>query len=198
MVSTALLTWQGKRSNGLANLESAHSALTTGFRGRQWLTEEINHALIVRLMSELQGFARDLYDESVTVFVNPAVVPAPWLRPLLVTQFRTARALDRGNAGPSNLGSDFGRLGVKLWDELGTAYGVSQRKGWNDAVERLNEARNAIAHNNPDQLAGARATQPLTIKTVRKWRKDLDGLVVGMDNVLGKYLATVSGSHPWP
>lgn len=149
-------------------------------------------------MSELQGFAREIYDESVTVFVNPTIVPTTWLRPLLIAQFRSGRALDKGNAGPGNLASDFSRLGIKLWDELAAAYGATQRRAWNDSLDRLNHARNAIAHHNPDQLADARLRQPLTMKSAKAWRKDLDGLAAGMDNVLGSYLATVSGTHPWP
>jgi hypothetical protein len=63
MTSVALQAWRSTRANRLDRLQSAHTAIGGSGPGRRWLTEELNHALILRLAAEFQGFARELHDE---------------------------------------------------------------------------------------------------------------------------------------
>lgn len=196
MGSQALAVWQGKRGKALDNLESAHEKVKTGTPGRQWLTESINHSLITRLATELQGFARDLHDEAIDVFVTDVTVPDPDIRRVVKARMATGRQLDRGNANPGNLGTDFFAFGINLWPELKLMYPV-RAPVWNTKLTNLNDARNAIAHNDQQKLDECRKTQPLTLASAKMWRSMLDQFTGGMDTVLSAHLGRLTGTKPW-
>src|SRR5690348_7507244 len=63
MPSVSLNTWTTVRAQRIKRLRAAHEAFGGTGPGRRWVTDELNHALILRLASEFQGFARDLHDE---------------------------------------------------------------------------------------------------------------------------------------
>jgi hypothetical protein len=83
------------------------------------------------LASQFQGFCRDLHSECVDHFLA-AIAPAA-LRSLVRAEFTRGRHLDRGNAQPSSLGADFGRLGIDLWDGLNQYNNASM--DWHDDLE---------------------------------------------------------------
>lgn len=68
MTSRALLNWNTNRATRLDRLVAAHRTL----RGvdRRWITDELNHSLVLRLASEFQGFARELHDETSRAVVS--------------------------------------------------------------------------------------------------------------------------------
>jgi hypothetical protein len=74
MTSVALNAWRSTRAGRLDRLRSAHTAIGGSGRGRRWVTEELNHALVLRLAAEFQGFARDLHEES-----SPVIGSSGWL-----------------------------------------------------------------------------------------------------------------------
>lgn len=150
-ISKALTKWNGPRCQGLDRLKSAHSAVATGTPGRQWLTEELNHAIIIRLSAEFQGFARDLHTEAVQGLFTPTTISAPAVQSLVIPAVLQGRTLDRGNPSPGNLGTDFQRLGMQLWPTMRNEYRRARR--WNETLEALNVARNALAHQDDDKLA---------------------------------------------
>jgi hypothetical protein len=195
MPSIALLDWTSGRADGLDNLHQIHSTLTGGRKGRQWATAQLNQALITRLAAEFQGFARDLHDEAITCILNHVASDADSAQ-ILRANFEHGRFVDSGNANAGNLGNDFGRLGMSLWGEIKTAYPVRGPR-WNTSLTRLNAARNAIAHNNPTQIALVSREQPLTLRTATQWRSALNGLASAMDKVVGAYLKTLTGNAPW-
>jgi hypothetical protein len=102
--------------------------------------------------------------------------------------------LDRGNAQPSSLGADFGRLGIDLWDSLKTYDPAST--GWKDDLELLNDWRNAIAHQDfsSPKLGGTRL---LRLAEVRRWRTSCDRLAAALDEVLRRHLQMLMGTSPW-
>src|SRR5216683_3512986 len=102
--------WSTTRARDLDDIEAAHRSVGGTARGRRFATEQINHAYAVLLASQFQGFCRDLHSECVNLLVQ-AVTPA-LLQPALRLEFFFNRMLDRGNANPSAVGSDFSRLGV--------------------------------------------------------------------------------------
>jgi hypothetical protein len=112
--------------------------------GRRWRTEQLNWALVLRLAAEFQGFARDLHDLAVDEFVAVSARGDPALTGVLRALATRGRALDRGNAHPSALGDDYGRLGLTFWDALRTA--DHRARSWQDDLSALIRARNAIAH----------------------------------------------------
>lgn len=177
-------------------METIHATVTKGRRGRQWLTTELNHALIARLASEFQGFCRDLHNEAIAAFVTRESVPGPVFRQVFRSRLEDRRELDTKNATPSSLGSDFLRFGMALWPEVRTAY-PAQGALWSARLEALNYARNAIAHNDVHKLTIAASIQPLTLSSYRKWRRALNLLALALDNVVGSYLKQMTGTQPW-
>lgn len=67
MTSAALAGWQEERAERLAQLVDAHQSVGGSGPGRRVGTEQLNWALILRVASEFQGFARQLHTESATV-----------------------------------------------------------------------------------------------------------------------------------
>ncbi|WP_424183690.1 hypothetical protein ACOBQX_17080 [Actinokineospora sp. G85] len=196
MSSVALGQWQTTRSTSIENLFQAHGAVGGSTVGRRWATEELNHALVLRLASEFQGFCRDLHDEAVDVLVGIVPGGRPVQR-VFSAAFRAARKLDRGNAEPGGLGTDFALFGFELWPALRARY-PSRGAEWSAKLTSLNKARNALAHDDQAKLAAVVANGwPLTLTSVRRWRSALDGLAVGMDHVLGSHLRLLIGTAPW-
>lgn len=195
MPSAALQAWATSRTERIDRLREAHAAYGRG-RGRRWKTEELNHALVLRLASEFQGFTRDLHNESV-IFIARTVAPTPAIEVVLRIPYTANRKLDYGNAGPGNLGTDFALLGVQIWADLRTHYPVRAPE-WSKKLEALNTARNGIAHDDASKRAKVKGDGwPMTLSSVDLWKSALDGLAKGMDRVVGEYLESMFGVPPW-
>lgn len=195
--SAAYVEWSGQRRARIMELLDVHSTIGGSGRGRRWRTSQLNWALTLRMAGEFQGYARDLHTLAVEHFVRSVAQGNVALSNVLQAQFTTNRALDRQNATPSSLGSDFGRFGLQLWSTLRVANAAAPR--WQASLEALNKARNAIAHANEGELASM-ATQgyPMRLTTIRLWHRDLDRLADTMDDVVSDYLDRLLGTgRPW-
>lgn len=179
---------------GLENLENVHRTVTGGTPGRKWFTEEVNHSMIVRVASEFQAYCRDLYLEGVSVVAS--TLTDPGMSNLLSIQMTTALQLNRGNAHGNSLGSDFGRFNFKLWDTIRTRWPVRGKQLYS-SLELLNEARNAIAHQDPVKLSIVRAKTGLTMSEAKKWRGNMDELARKLDSVVGDAIEDLTGVAPW-
>jgi hypothetical protein len=191
VASVALANWNGARKAALGEIAAAHGALGGGGRGRRYATLQLNHAYTVLLSSQFQGFCRDLHSEAVDFLVahtQPAAV-AGVLRAVM-TQ---GRKLDHGNPNPGNLGSDFGRLGMSFWNDVGL---VDRRRAQRAAaLNTLNEWRNAIAH---QDWSGVPNQNPaLQLRHVKSWHWACSGLASSFDAAVGRYLAGMVGKPPW-
>lgn len=198
-MSNARDHWLTKRSSRMDELEVAHSMVREPGRGRQWRTGEINAAIIVRVAVEFQGYSRDLHDEAVDHLVNHLATTNGALAPVLRSSLTLNRGLDRVNAQPSSLGSDFGRLGLSFWPRLKTTY-PSQAEHWHSVLETLNNARNGIAHNDEGKLrAVANEGWPTRqLRTAKRFRRSMGQLVDGMDIIVGAHLQSLmGGAPPW-
>ncbi len=197
MTSQALGKWRSDRSTRLDKLFAAHARISDGARGR-WETDELNHAIILRLAAEFQGFCRDLHDECGDAVVAALELKNPSLAIILGRyNLQYARKIDSGNAQPASLGTDFGRFNLPLWAELKARY-PSRARTWNEKLTLLNEARNGIAHDDNAKLDRLRAAGwSLTVATARRWRSGLDGLAMGMDTVCEVHLRGLLGRAPW-
>ncbi len=196
MPSTALGTWRGESAARLNKL-AAHRRVGGSTAGRRTETEQINWALILRLSAEFQGFARELHSVGADMFVQWAAPTDVRLANVIANLLTQGLALDRGNPNPGNVGSDFARFGLSWWPALERR---DQRTPTRQAqLERLNRARNAIAHGRPAELIPLRDEgYPLTLDTVRRWRQALNGLAVTMDVELSDHLSTLFGRpRPW-
>jgi hypothetical protein len=197
MPSGSLTTWDSARTERIKRLRAAHHALGGAARGRRWVTDELNQALILRLASEFQGFARDLHDEA-GVFVTGRLAPGNrQLQDVLQLPYTVSRKLNQGNADPGTLGNDFGLFGLGLWTALQSRY-PARAKGWNQKLAALNMARNGIVHFNVAKIARVQADgRPLTLQSVDRWKAALDGLTQGIDRVVDGHLKLVYGTQPW-
>lgn len=145
MPSTSLSEWLTTRKEALDQLEKAHASIGGTGPGRRYATEQINHAYAMLLASQFQGFCRDLHTECIShliAFINP---PALTLH-IVQARFTEGRQLDSRNAQPDSIGSDFGRLGIKFWEEVCKINRKNSER--NLELKRLNTWRNAIAHQN--------------------------------------------------
>lgn len=194
MPSSALERWQRERSERLDKLFEAHVRIGGTRPGRRALADEqINAVLVLQLSAEFQGFARELYDDLADAVLRETVGAEPGVRIMLQRYLDETRALDRGNAHPGALGSDFARFGVKLWPRM---IERDRRTTARQAhLDRLNTARNAIAHSDEGELAKLRQEGiGITLATTRTWRQALDQLAAGMDATLADHFAESSAA----
>ena len=192
MPSISFRYWCSARATSLDRVELAYTAVSGTDAGRRHATQQLNHAYVVLLAGEFQGFCRDLYNEAVEAIL-PSIPPV--LQKIVATEFDLHRTLARGNATPSNLGTDFARFDLELWPAVDAvdARGPALRR----QLEQMNQWRNAIAHSdfNAARLGG-RIT--VTAKTVRRWRRVCNRVARLIDRALCDRLGTVLGTCPWP
>ncbi|MCG8916716.1 hypothetical protein L6E12_13035 [Actinokineospora sp. PR83] len=151
--------------------------------------DELAHVVLLRLAAEFQGFCRDLHNECIDVIFGEFAAPNRRLELLVSNQnMRYGRRLDTGNATKDGIGSDFLRLGLRMWVVLESAL-RDQVQEWLLTVHLLNAARNAIAHNVDAKLDQLRQDgHSLSLSTALRWRSSLDALAVGMDTVCNAHL----------
>ena len=140
---------------------------------------------------EFQGFCRDLHTEYIDHIVRG--VPVPWQN-MIRGGFVLNRALDRGNRSPGNIGADFARLGLRIWDKV-KALDI-RNEARLQLLQDLNDWRNAIAHQDfdPAKLRG-RAT--LRLRDVNQWRRACDQLAGAFDDVTRIDMHALVGLSPW-
>ncbi len=194
MPSQSYREWLSTRAKALDELEAAHASVGGSGPGRRYATQQINQAYAVLVASQFQGFCRDLHTESVArlvAFINPPAM----VRHLVQARFTKGRQLDSKNAQPGSLGADFGLLGIKFWDEVDKHHPKSRdRRG---ELEELNNWRNAIAHQNFDEVSQGGTPSP-TLQQVRRWRSVCGRLARSFDEVMRGHLQSLVGRTPWP
>jgi hypothetical protein len=195
--SAALVEWQTNRAAHLDELIHAHRLVEVRGPGRRWRTESINAALMLRLAAEFQGFSRELHDLACDRFAAWSAPTNAALQDVIRNRLREARAIDKGNAQPSALAKDFGRFGFRVWPTLELR--TSRAGTFNASLDRLNTARNGIAHAQDEKLAQLRDEgYPITLPTFRKWRGHLAGLAAILDLEVSTQLGALFGqSPPW-
>ncbi len=193
MGSQALQDWRGVRRERLDKLVAAHRAVAGAGPGRRWVTEEINHALLIRLASEFQGFCRDLHDESVGRFVSLGVRNQPDITSIVRLSLMGSRRIDRGNASWGNVKHDFmSSLGIDLARSLKNQ--AVQYPHWVRYLEWLNATRNALAHADEEKQALCAEQHPLTLATYRKCRAAVNAICTHMDRSLDVHLSDIRDS----
>jgi hypothetical protein len=197
MASTALTSRQQERRKHLDDLLDAHKLVGGPAPGRRWRTAALNDALILRLASEFQGFARDLHDQASDVFAASIAPSSPTVQRVVRNRLVEGRELERGNAHPGSIGRDFGRFGFEVWRELHRR--DARTAEHNESLALLNDARNGLAHSDDAKLASLRDKgHPLVLGTFRRWRRDLDILVANLDAETSGQLARLfDRQHPW-
>ncbi len=193
MPSNAYRHWRVIRNAALQEIVNAHTSVGGSARGRRHTTQQINRAFAVLLASQFQGFCRDLHSECVDHVISSLVATSGLLN-LVKAEFTRGRQLDRGNAQPTSLKADFGRLGVDLWQQL-IAFDPAA-VAWRTNLDLLNEWRNAIAHQDftSPRLGGI---MNLRLAQVMRWQVSCRRLARAMDEVLRRHLQSLTGATPW-
>ncbi len=191
MPSNSLARWSGERTEALDEIESAHALVGGTERGRRYATQQINYAYAALLSSHFQGFCRDLHSECVEHIV--ASIPASF-QEVVQAGFDRNRSLDRGNPHPGAISSDFGRLGVDLWERTVALDGRNARR--RKLLQELIDWRNAIVHQDFDPVATG-GKPVLHLARVRRWRSVLNILARTFNEVMYNHLRNLSGREPW-
>jgi hypothetical protein len=192
MPSESLRRWTTIRSQALDEMAQAHRSVGGKRPGRRFATQQINRAYAVLLSSQFQGFCRDLHTECVSHLVSARIHTS--IQKIIEADLTRHRQLDKGNAQPGSIGSDFGRLGIDFWAKV-DAYQARNRDR-RLALIALNEWRNAIVHHDFDagKLGG---TTSLRLSQVDEWRRACHSLAQSFDEVMRSHLESLCGMSPW-
>ncbi|MEO7732432.1 MAG: HEPN domain-containing protein [Kofleriaceae bacterium] len=173
----------------LDRMEQAHRAFGGASRGRRYATQQLNQSYLVMLSSHFQQFCRDLHSEAVDHLLRGL---DPTLRPIVQSVLASDRKLDRGNPTPGNLGSDFGRLGMRFWPDVSAvdAHNAQRTK----ELELMGHWRNAIAHQDfAGQATRLGGRTEITLQDVRRFRGVCNGLARGFDSAVLAHIKAIAG-----
>jgi hypothetical protein len=186
-----------ERREHLDDLLQAHQVVGGSTRGQRRRGAALNEALLLRLAAEFQGFARDLHEQACDIFASWIAPSNPTVQQVVRKQLVHGRELERGNAHPGSIGSDFGRFGFDVWPALDKRDPHTPRH--NLTLTLLNDARNGIAHADEAKLLRLRAEGfPLVLGTYRRWHRDLDGLTANLDSEIAAQLGRLfQRQSPW-
>jgi hypothetical protein len=188
--------WRASQLTELDQLERVHRTVGGPGAGRRWVTQQINDAYIVLLAAHFQRFCRDLHTEAVWHVV--AAITPHTAREMVLTNLLRDRQLDRGNAQPASLGSDFDRLGMNLWTDLIAQNKLNRRR--QIRLHQLNIWRNAIGHQDfalkPEERLKVSGTRR-TLDCAKDWRSTCNSLVSELDRAVARRVQQAVGRRPW-
>jgi hypothetical protein len=200
--SQALKKWKSQRSRELDEIEDAHRLVGGGGPGKRFATQQINHAYVVLLSSQFQGFCRDLHSDCIHYLALQTTPQA--IREVLRLALLDGRQLDKYNPSPQCLQRDFKRFGFDLnaiIKQPQNHHGAPPQRPTapTNRYKRLtlmNNWRNAIAHQDfdPDKLGG---TTKLGLAGVRNFRRLCNRVAEMLDNCAGIELRKLTGLSPW-
>lgn len=198
--SEPLNRWLGPRAEAIGTLASGHAKVgEVSGRGRPLDTSKpIAHAYVIVMLSQFQGFVRDLHDLAVEHLVT-ASGASPAFVPILSEGLTIGRGIDRGNATNSTVKSDFGRLGLSPFDM--SAYNARWANPGTDSrtFDLLLQLRNALGHGNEANLNLLLAAG--TVKDTVTWARDrlpvLNRYARALDHMVWDHLVTTTGTEPW-
>lgn len=194
--SAPLERWLGPRTEVVKVLSDGHAQIgNISGRGRPLdVSKPLAHGYILTMMSEFQGFTRDLHDLAVQRLIQSSGAQ-PGFVPILTEGMTSGRGIDRGNATLRTLKSDFARIGLTPFRLA--AYTI--RNGDQDEYEHLVTMRNALAHGNEVNLRTLRARGDQdTVSWARKRLPVLNRMARSIDHLVWDHLQAVTGSaNPW-
>lgn len=169
-------------------MEEAHSHVGGSGPGRRHALDHVNQAYVGALSAYFQRFCRDLHTESIDVLATSATTPMQ----ALLRGLANGRKLDHGNPNSTNIQVDFLRLGLPFLDEVKKAHPKSESRL--KALEKLNQWRNAIAHQDFAPVGGPKYVR---LGWVQGWRSACNGLAKTFDGVMRAHLSLIVGKPPW-
>jgi hypothetical protein len=159
-------------------------------------TEQLNEALVLRVMAEFQGYVRDLLDLATIKIVRGSGCGLPYQAQIIAAMSRN-RVIDRGNPRLEALEEDLSRLGLQRVRQQ-----LSRKNPSHAAdvarLQRLVELRNALAHADEVKLlslsrSGTRATKLYITSSLAC----LGRFASALDKVVWDYLLGSFSTDPW-
>lgn len=201
--SPALIDWLTLRYANVGELRRAHALIgnagpgTGAGRPPKAGTQQLNEALVLRVVTEFQGFVRDVLDLATIRIIRGAGCAPPY-QPQLISAATRDRMIDRGNPHLDAIVSDAGRLGLTQLRHL------MQAKNGHHAVDvpalkTLVEMRNALAHDDQEKLlALSKSGVRPTLGYVRSSQVVLTRHARALDHVVWDHLvALFPTADPW-
>lgn len=206
MSSFAFQEWRHARGRRLDELDEAHAAVGSRRAGRRYATEQLDHAYVIAVASQFQGFCRDLHSEAADVVAQAigsasvmTAIDSEAITDIVLMALTRNRRLDRGNANSASIGADFRAFDLDILDAAGTLH--TRTASRLRALEQLNVWRNAIVHQDFDlsrrQLAVVDGRRSVGLAEARALRVACDQLAATLDDVLARHLAPIIGVRPW-
>lgn len=148
------------------------------------------------MLSEFQGFVRDLHDLAVERLVAASNASGAYV-PVLVDGMTSGRGVDRGNATHSTVKNDFGRLGLSPFD-IGL-HNARWSNGDSAEFSHLIRLRNVLGHGNESELR--RLLTGGEVKDTVSWARGrlpvLNRYARALDHLVWDHLKRVTGRNPW-
>lgn len=194
--SAPLCRWREQRADTLAVVSTAHAVrgAVTGPGRPLTVSKPLAHAYAISVMSEFQGFVRDLHNLAVEVLVmNSGVVAGLSLR--LTDGLTLGRSIDRGNATVDSIRRDFRQIGITPLNIQAHNARWTRDK---PRLQQLIELRNALAHGNETDLRRLRAQGVVaTISWTRSQLPALHRFAAALDKLVWDNLRQATGVNPW-
>lgn len=154
-----------------------------------------SYSYVSLLAARFQGYCRALHSEVVPIVASHAFGGDVAL--ILHELLTRDRKLDRGNANPGNLGSDFGRFGLDFWREVEARDPRNVRR--KAQLQNLVDWRNAIQHHDIDAklAAGLLTPERITLGECQRWRRSLMELAKSVDKVLADQCESLGRPRLW-
>ena len=186
MPSQSLKHWNEQSAAALDWMEAAHQALRGAGRGGRQATQQINQSYLMLLSSHFQQFCRSLHSEAADHLTRNLDLA---LRPIMLAVLNLGRKLDQGNPNLGNLGADFGRLGMRFWNDVTSFRRRNETR--KASLARMGHWRNAIAHRDFTsathvQELGGRTE--IRLQEVRAFRRACSQLALDFDTVVLEHI----------
>ncbi len=199
--SPAFAEWHALRRANVDELLRAHSLVGNvgpgSGRPPKAGTQQLNEALVLRVVTEFQGFVRDLLDLATIRMVRSSGCSFQYQAQLISAATRD-RLIDRGNPHLDAIKRDAGRLGIP---KLGSQLDSKNPRHATDAaaLKDLVDLRNALAHDDQDKLlALSRSGVRPTIGYVRASQAVLGRHARALDRVMWDHLIGLFPAvDPW-
>ena len=159
-------------------------------------SKPLAHAYTIGMLSEFQGFVRDLHDLAVERLVSASGAASTYT-PILIDGMTAGRGIDRGNATTPTVKADFARIGLSPLN-LGI-YNSRWSIGDSAEFDLLLRLRNALGHGNETELRALLAGG--AVKDTVSWARAriplLNRYVRALDKLVWEHLARATGKEPW-
>lgn len=199
VTSEPLRRWLGPRREAIDKVAEGHARVgdLTGPGRPLDASKPLAHAYALVIVSQFQGFIRDMHDLAVERLLSASGATANFL-PLLTEGIVNARRIDRGNPTHGNVTSDFASIGLSPFN-MAARNARWATPGDAEQFTHLMTLRNALAHGNDDDLRSLllRGGAQDTVSWARGQLPVLNRYARALDHMVWDHLRATTGRAPW-